>query len=63
MKGRVASLNSIFVMSSNELGSFESGFTAKLMGVIPAVLFGGSMTVIVAITTWIKAPTLRKMEY
>jgi MFS family permease len=63
MRGRVASLNSIFIMSSNELGAFESGFTARLMGVVPAVVFGGSMTILVAISTWWKAPTLRKMEY
>jgi len=63
MRGRVASLNSIFIMSSNELGAFESGFTAKLMGVIPAVVFGGCMTVGVAIATWFKAPGLRKLEY
>lgn len=63
MKGRVASLNSIFIMSSNELGAFESGFTAKLMGVVPAVVFGGCMTIAVVITTWLKAPTLKKMQY
>jgi MFS family permease len=63
MRGRVASLNSIFIMSSNELGAFESGFTAKLMGVIPAVVFGGCMTIGVAIGTWFKAPGLRKLEY
>jgi len=63
MRGRVASLNSIFIMSSNELGAFESGFTARLMGVVPAVVFGGGMTILVAITTWWKAPSLRKMEY
>ena len=63
MRGRVASLNSIFIMSSNELGAFESGFTAKLLGVVPAVVFGGCMTVGVAIATWLKAPSLRKLEY
>jgi len=63
MRGRVASLNSIFIMSSNELGAFESGFTAKLMGVVPAVVFGGCMTIGVAIGTWLKAPGLRKLEY
>jgi MFS family permease len=63
MRGRVASLNSIFIMSSNELGAFESGFTAKLMGVVPAVLFGGCMTIAVTIATWLKAPTLRDLEY
>ena len=63
MRGRVASLNSIFIMSSNELGAFESGFTAKLLGVVPAMVFGGCMTVGVAIATWLKAPSLRKLEY
>jgi MFS family permease len=63
MRGRVASLNSIFIMSSNELGAFESGFTAKLLGVVPAVVFGGCMTIGVAIGTWLKAPGLRKLEY
>lgn len=63
MRGRVASLNSIFVMSSNELGAFESGFTARLMGAVPAVVFGGCMTLAVVVTTWFKAPGIRKMEY
>lgn len=63
MRGRVASLNSIFIMSSNELGAFESGFTSRLMGVVPAVVFGGSMTLLVVLYTWIKVPTLRKMQY
>jgi len=63
MRGRVASLNSIFIMSSNELGAFESGLTSKLFGVVPAVVFGGTMTLIVVAVTWLKAPTLKKLEY
>lgn len=63
MRGRVMSVNSMFVNSSNELGQFESGITAKLMGTVPAVIFGGSMTLLVVIYTWFKSPTLRKMEY
>src|SRR5438067_4230671 len=63
MRGRVSSVNSMFVNSSNELGQFESGFTAKLMGTVPAVIFGGSMTLVVVIITWLKAPGLRKFEY
>jgi MFS family permease len=63
MRGRVASLNSIFIMSSNELGAFESGLTSKLFGVVPAVVFGGTMTLIVVAITWLKAPTLKKLEY
>lgn len=63
MRGRVSAVNSMFVNSSNELGQFESGFTAKLMGTVPAVIFGGSMTLVVVIITWLKAPGLRKFEY
>ncbi len=63
MRGRVMSVNSMFINSSNELGQFESGVAAKLLGVVPSVVFGGCMTIAVVITTWIKAPALRKMEY
>lgn len=63
MRGRVMSVNSMFINSSNELGQFESGVAAKLMGVIPSVVFGGCMTLLVVAGTWIKAPSLRKMEY
>ncbi len=64
MRGRVSSVNSMFINSSNELGQFESGFTARLFGgARPAVLFGGIMTVIVVIIAWVKAPKLRKFEY
>ncbi|MBS1737377.1 MAG: MFS transporter [Bacteroidetes bacterium] len=63
MRGRVMSVNSMFVNSSNELGQFESGLTAKLMGTISSVVFGGGMTLLVVAGTWLKAPTLRKMEY
>ena len=63
MRGRVMSVNSMFINSSNELGQFESGVAAKLMGVIPSVVFGGVMTLLVVTTTWFKAPSLRKMEY
>jgi MFS family permease len=63
MRGRVMSVNSMFINSSNELGQFESGVMAKLMGVVPSVVFGGTMTLLVVIITWFKAPTLRKMEY
>lgn len=63
MRGRVMSVNSMFVNSSNELGQFESGVMAKLMGTVPSVIFGGSMTLLVVILTWFKSPTLRKMQY
>lgn len=62
MKGRVSAVNNIFVGSSNEIGAFESGAVARIMGVIPSVIFGGAMTlVVVAITAW-KAPSLRKLQ-
>ena len=63
MRGRVMSVNSMFINSSNELGQFESGLAARAMGVIPSVIFGGVMTILVVITTWFKAPKLKEMEY
>jgi MFS family permease len=63
MRGRVMSVNSMFINSSNELGQFESGVAAKAMGVIPSVIFGGAMTLLVVGVTWFKAPALKKMEY
>jgi MFS family permease len=63
MRGRVASLNSIFIMSSNELGAFESGLTSRIFGVVPAVVLGGCMTLAVVAVTWFRVPSLRKLEY
>ncbi len=63
MRGRVMSVNLMFINSSNELGQFESGLAARLMGVVPSVIFGGAMTLMVVTATWFKAPSLRKMEY
>jgi MFS family permease len=64
MRGRVSSVNSMFVNSSNELGQFESGFTARIFGgAAPAVVFGGCMTLLVVLVTWFKSPALRKFEY
>lgn len=63
MRGRVSSVNSMFINSSNELGQFESGVMARLLGTINSVVFGGCMTIAVVIVTWFKAPSLRKMEY
>lgn len=63
LRGRVGSVSSMFVNSSNELGQFESGVMAKLLGVVPSVVFGGCMTIAVVIVTWIKSPSLRKFEY
>ena len=62
MKGRVSAVNSIFIGSSNEIGSFESGTAAKLMGTVPSVVFGGLMTMaVVGFTAW-RADKLRSLE-
>ena len=63
LRGRVASINLIFINSSNELGQFESGVTSRMFGTLPAVIFGGTMSVLVVTATWLKFPKLRKLEY
>lgn len=62
MRGRVASVNSIFVGSSNELGAFESGVTAKLMGTVTAVVFGGCMTLLTVTSMAVISPSFRKLD-
>ena len=62
MLGRVTSVNSIFVGSSNEIGAFESGVTAKLFGTVPSVVLGGVLTlVVVSVTAW-RVPALRRLR-
>jgi len=63
IRGRVLSVNSIFIMSSNEMGQFESGLAAKLLGVVRSVVFGGTMTVLIALLVGTTVPKLRKMNY
>jgi MFS family permease len=63
LRGRVASINLIFINSSNELGQFESGVTSRMFGTLPAIMFGGAMSMLVVAATWIKFPKLRKLEY
>lgn len=62
MRGRVGAVNSIFVGSSNELGAFESGATAKLMGAVTSVIFGGSVTLLTVVFTALKSPTFRNLD-
>lgn len=62
MRGRVAAVNTMFISSSNELGAAESGFTARLMGTVTAVVFGGCMTIGVVAVTWFKAPKLKNLQ-
>jgi len=62
MKGRVSAVNYIFIGSSNEIGMFESGVAARILGVVPSVIFGGCMTIgVVATTAWL-AKSLRKLQ-
>jgi MFS family permease len=62
MRGRVGAVNFLFINASNQLGGFESGVTAALLGTVPAVLLGGIGTVAVALL-WMKLfPTLRNVE-
>ena len=63
MRGRVSAVNGIFIGSSNELGSFESGAAAKLLGLIPSVIFGGTMTLGVVAAVRSLAPKLRKLSF
>jgi MFS family permease len=62
MRGRVASINGLFIGSSNELGAFESGVAARLLGLVPSVIFGGAMTLLVVAYTAVKAPKLRQLN-
>lgn len=62
MRGRVAAVNSIFIGSSNEIGSFESGLAAKLIGLVPSVIFGGTMTVLITAGLARFTPQLRKLD-
>jgi MFS family permease len=62
MRGRVSAINGIFIGSSNELGAFESGVAARLMGLVPSVIFGGVMTLTVVAATAKLAPKLRRLE-
>jgi MFS family permease len=62
MRGRVSSINGIFIGSSNELGAFESGVAARLLGLVPSVVFGGCMTLAVVAATARLAPRLRRLD-
>ncbi|NUS59936.1 MAG: MFS transporter [Lysobacter sp.] len=62
MRGRVSAINGIFIGSSNELGAFESGLAAKLLGLVPSVIFGGCMTISIVGVTAKFAPKLRRLD-
>ena len=62
MRGRVSAVNSMFIGSSNEIGDFESGVAAKLLGTVPAVLFGGCMTLMIVTVTYLKTKNLLPLK-
>jgi len=62
MRGRVAAVNAIFIGTSNELGAFESGVAAKLLGTVPSVVFGGVLTLATVAGAALWSPRLRAMD-
>jgi len=60
--GRVSSVNSIFIGASNEIGAFESGVAARIMGTVPSVIFGGAMTLLVVMVVALWSAPLRRMR-
>lgn len=62
MRGRVAAVSSIFIGSSNEIGAFESGAAARLVGLVNSVVFGGCMTIATVVVTAVAAPALRNLK-
>jgi sugar phosphate permease len=63
MRGRVSAINSVFITSSNEIGSFESGVAAKLMGLVPSVVFGGVATLVVVLGVHRFFPELSRSDH
>jgi MFS family permease len=63
MRGRVNAINGIFLSTSNEVGAFESGLAAKLLGTVPSVVFGGVMTLVVTAWIFIRSRVLLKEDY
>lgn len=63
MRGRVSAVNTMFIGSSNELGAFESGVAAKLLGTVPSVVFGGTVTLMIVGFTAVKAKALKAFDY
>lgn len=62
MRGRVSAINNIFVGSSNEIGAAESGFAARLMGLVPSIIFGGGMTILVVLGVHKINPKLKELD-
>jgi MFS family permease len=63
MRGRVNAINGIFLSTSNEVGAFESGLAAKILGAVPSVVFGGAMTMVIVTYIWLKSRDLLKKDF
>ncbi len=62
LMGRVSAVNGFFIGSSNELGAFESGAAARLLGLVPSVVVGGLLTVATVAVTAVACPPLRRLD-
>jgi MFS family permease len=62
MRGRVSAVNSVFIGSSNEIGGYESGLAARIMGLVPSIIFGGGMTILVVLGVNKLNPDLKKLD-
>lgn len=62
MRGRVVSVNSVFVTSSNEIGAFESGLAASLFGTVPSVLLGGGLTLVIIFIVFLRSKELLQLK-
>ncbi len=62
LRGRVTAVEMVFISASNELGAFESGVAAALIGAVPAVVLGGAATVVVAGVWWKLFPSLARVD-
>jgi hypothetical protein len=62
MRGRISAVNSVFISVSNELGAFESGLAAYLLGVVPSVIAGGAITMLTVAAVSFFAADLRRMH-
>jgi hypothetical protein len=62
LRGRVNAVEMVFISASNELGAFESGVAAALIGVVPAVVIGGAATIVVAGVWWKLFPALARVD-
>ena len=62
LRGRVMAVEAVFIGASNELGAFESGVTAELFGLVPAIVLGGAATIVIVILWWFLFPSMRKLD-